>query len=77
MYVHSARCPPQAKNTITLRQYNPQELTPKTTDLRGERGCRNKGAQRGREEHFHELTGLRQKELYGGCGHEWAASEVV
>ena len=22
-----------------------------------------------REERFHELTGMWQKELYGGCGH--------
>ena len=29
-------------------------------------GCRNEGAQRGREERFHELTGMWQKELYGG-----------
>ena len=30
MYVHSARCPPQAENTITLGWYDPQKLTPKT-----------------------------------------------
>ena len=42
----------------------------------GERGRRNEGAQRGIEERFHELTGMWQKELYGGYDHERAASEV-
>ena len=32
---------------------------------------------KGREERFHELTGMWQKDLYSGYDHEWAASEVV
>ena len=43
----------------------------------GEKGYRNEEAQRGREERFHELTGMWQKEVYGGCDRELAASEVA
>ena len=46
-------------------------------NLRGQEGCRSEGAKRGREECFHERTGMWQKELHGGCNHEPAASEIV
>ena len=34
--------------------------------LEGEMGCKN-GVQSFREDRFHELTSMRQKEVYGGC----------
>ena len=36
MHAHSFRCPPQAKNTITFGQYNPQKLTKKKKEKKRE-----------------------------------------